>query len=147
MRKNQLLLIEDEIKTGELLRQALESEGIEVIWAKEGASALSLVKKAKFDLIILDLKLPDIHGDELLENIRNIAPYVRVIVYTVEMEADVMRRLIEVGVEGYINKGVDMDLWEMVELVKAKLAPFSEAERYRLLKALPKGMFHNDFNQ
>jgi len=141
MVKNKLLLIEDEEKTGKMLRKALEYEGIEVVWAKDGRSALEQVKNGRFDLIILDLKLPDIHGDELLENLRSIAPYVRVIVYSVEMLAPVMKKLIEIGVDGYINKGVDTDLWEIVEKVKAKLAPFSTAERSRLLDALPKGIF------
>ncbi len=144
MNKNKVLLIEDEEKTGKMLIKAMEYEGIDVVWAKEGNSALEQVKKERFDLIILDIKLPDIHGDALLENMRSIAPYIRVIIYSVEMNATVMKNLIEIGVEGYINKGVDTDLWEIVEKVKAKLAPFSTAERSHLLEALPKGLFRDN---
>ena len=139
--KNTILLIEDEKKTGEMLKLALESEGIEVIWAVDGKSALDKMEKGRFDLIILDLKLPEISGDEVLEGLRSIDPYVEVIVYTNYQEPPVMKKLINLGVEGYINKGADADLWGMVEKVKARLDPFSEEERERLLEAAPEGIF------
>ena len=63
--------------------------------------------------------------------------------YTNYQEAPVMKNLINLRVEGYINKGADADLWETVEAVKSRLAPFSEEERDRLLKAVPVGMFSN----
>ena len=60
--KNIILLVEDEKKTGETLKQALESEGIEVIWAEDGKYAVAQMERGKFDLIILDLKLPGMSG-------------------------------------------------------------------------------------
>ena len=139
--ENTVLLIEDEKKTGEMLKRALESEGIEVIWAEDGKSALDKMERGKFDLIILDLKLPEISGDEVLEGIRNIDPYVEVIVYTNYQDPPVMKKLIKLGIEEYINKGADADLWDMVEKVKARLDPFSEEERESLLESVPEGIF------
>ncbi len=139
--KNLILLVEDEKKTGEMLKQALESEGIEVIWAQNGKSALDEMEKGRFDLIILDLKLPEISGDEVLEGIRRMDPYVEVVVYTNYQEPPVMKRLINLGIEGYINKGADADLWDTVDKVKARLDPFSEDEIEELLQAVPEGIF------
>ncbi len=139
--KNIVLLIEDERKTGDMLTQALESEGIEVIWAIDGKSAMKEMERGRFDLIILDLKLPEISGDEVLESIRRIDPYVEVIVYTNYEDPPIMRKLINLEVQGYIKKGADADLWETVELIKARLDPFSEAEMDNLLEALPEGIF------
>ncbi len=139
--KNLILLIEDEKKTGEMLKQALESEGIEVIWAENGKSALNEMEKGRFDLIILDLKLPEISGDEVLEGIRRMDPYVEVVVYTNYQEPPVMKRLINLGIEGYINKGADADLWDTVDRVKARLDPFSEDDIEELFQAVPEGIF------
>ena len=119
--KKRILLIEDEDKTGNMLKQALESEGIEVIWTKNGKSALELLENGKFDLIILDLKLPEMSGVEVLECIRSVDKYVEVIIYTNYQEPPVIKKLINLGVEGYITKGTNADLWKTVEKLKARL--------------------------
>lgn len=139
--KNTLLLVEDEKKTGQILKQALETEGIEVVWAQDGQAALDTMEKGKFDLIILDLKLPGMSGDEVLERVRKIDPYVDVVVYTNYQEPPVMKKLINLGIEKYINKGADADLWQTVEMVKERLRPLSTEEREELLEAVPEGMF------
>ena len=139
--KNTILLVEDEIKTGEMLKQALETENIDVVWAVDGKEAISKMAKGKYDLIILDLKLPEISGDEVLEQVRIIDPYVEIIVYTNYQDPPIMKKLINLGIEGYINKGADADLWETVKIVKAKLDPLSEKERDDLLSSAPSGMF------
>lgn len=142
--ENIILLIEDEKKTGEMLKKALESESINVTWALDGKTALEQIEKGKFDLIILDLKLPEIAGEEVLEGIRRVDPYVEVIVYTAYQDPPVMQKLINLGVEGYINKGADADLWGIVRRVKEILDPFSEKEREKLLSATPEGTFQEE---
>jgi len=139
--KDIVLLIEDEKKTAEMLKRALETEDIDVVWAEDGPSALKEMKKGRFDLIILDLKLPGMSGDEVLEKIRDIDRYVETVVYTNYEEPPVMKKLYKLGVYDYIRKGVDADLWEMVQNVKDKLKPFSEEEREKILEYLPEGMF------
>jgi DNA-binding response OmpR family regulator len=139
--KSSVLLVEDEEKTGEMLTKALQSEDIDVVWKRDGKSALGEMGNGKFDLIILDLKLPEMSGDEVLEGIRRIDPYTEVIVYTNYQDPPVMKKLINLGVEGYVNKGADADLWKMVEKVKSRLDPFSEEERDDLLEAAPDGSF------
>lgn len=142
--RNTILLVEDELKTGDILKQALETEGIEVVWAVDGKDAISKMAKGKYDLIILDLKLPEITGDEVLEQVRVIDPYVDVVVYTNYQDPPVMKKLINLGIEGYINKGADADLWGTVEMVKARLDPLSEKERKDLLSSAPLGMFDEE---
>jgi DNA-binding response OmpR family regulator len=139
--KNTVLLIDSEEKTGKLLKQALESEGIEAIWVTEGKSALDKVEKAKFDLIILELKLPDISGDNVLAGIRGVDPYIEVVVYSNDQNPALMKKLINLGVDGYLDKGGETDLRETVEEVKARLEPFSEEKRERLLDSVPEGVF------
>lgn len=136
-----IMLVEDEKKTGEMLKQALESEGIGVSWVMDGNTAIATMEKGKFDLIILDLKLPGIPGDEVLERVRKIDPYVEVIVYTNYQDPPVMKKLINLGIEGYINKGASADLWDTVERVKMLLDPFTSEERQDVLSSAPPGLF------
>ncbi|PHV22842.1 hypothetical protein CSQ92_07380 [Janthinobacterium sp. BJB446] len=139
---NLVLLVEDELKTAEMLSKALEMEGISVTAVTSGRDALEVMAKGKFDLIILDLKLPEMSGDEVLEHIRRIDEYVDVIVYTNYQDPPVMKKLINLGVDGFISKGGAADLWETVDKVKARLDPFSEEERKALVQSLPKGTFY-----
>jgi DNA-binding response OmpR family regulator len=139
--ENIVLLIEDEIKTGEMLKMALESVPIKTDWTTNGKDALKIIEKGKYDLIILDLKLPEMSGEEVLEELRKIDPYVEVIVYTNYQEPPVMKKLINLGVEGYLNKGPEADLWETVDAVKKRLDPFSEEERDTILDSAPEDMF------
>lgn len=141
------MLVEDEKKTAEMLKQALESEGIEVFWFQDGTSALASFTKGKYDLIILDLKLPNMSGDEILEKIREADPYVDVVVYTNYQEPPVMQKLINLGVEGYISKGADADLWDTVEKIKSILDPFTDDERDELLQEIPPEAFRDLKNQ
>ncbi len=138
---NKILLIEDEVKTGDMLKRALESEGIEVVWVKDGKLAENQVEKGKFDLIILDLKLPEISGEQVLEYIRDKDPYVDVVVYTNYQDPPVMKKLINLGVDGYINKGADADLWGTVNIIKRRLDPFSEDKKDSILESIPDDMF------
>ena len=139
--KNTVLLIEGEEKTGRLLKQALVSDGIEVTWVTDGKMALAKVEKAKFDLIVMELRLPGTPGDEVLAGIRKIDPYVEVIVYSDDQNPAIMKKLINLGVDGYLDKRGETDLWETVAEVKARLRPFSEEERDKLLDSAPEGIF------
>lgn len=144
--QNTILLIEDETKTGEMLKEALEFSDIQVILAKDGKAALDVMERGKFDLIILDLKLPGMPGEEVLEKIREIDDYVEVIVNT-NYPTNVippftMERLIEAGITKYITKGANADLVGLVAKVKEILRPFSQEEWTKILESMPKELFH-----
>jgi len=140
---NKILLVEDEIKTAEMLRDALNEEGIDVDWVTNGVDALSRIKPGSYDLIILDLKLPGMSGDEILEALRAIDSYVDVVVYTNYQDPPVMQKLINLGVDGYISKGASADLWGTVDKIKKLLDPLSEEERETLLSQVPSDLFKN----
>ena len=136
--KYQILLVEDEPITADALRQALtaqtvDGQGIEVTVAPNGGDALKLLKPGNYDIVVLDLKLPQMTGDEVLAEMRKIDPYVDVIVYTNYQDPPVMKKLMNLGVSGYINKGADADLWATVDQIKARLASVPEEERQTLI--------------
>jgi two-component system copper resistance phosphate regulon response regulator CusR len=66
-----MLVVEDEKRIADFLGRGLESAGYAVDLASDGATALELVHAADYDLIVLDLMLPDTDGLKLLEKIRN----------------------------------------------------------------------------
>jgi CheY-like chemotaxis protein len=69
-----ILVVDDERSMRELLELVLKREGYAAQTAENGMRALELVRQNVFDLIISDVKMPDINGIDLLERVREISP-------------------------------------------------------------------------
>jgi CheY-like chemotaxis protein len=102
--------------------RALRTQGeIELVMAVQGSLGLDLAKRLKPDLVLLDLHLPDISGEEVLQQIRqtpSIADTV-VVVCSADASPGQTRRLMDAGANGYLTKPVDLsDLFEIVRRVR-----------------------------
>lgn len=122
---NNILIIEDELMTATAVKEALELNGMTAEIAEDGMKGLELIKKNDYDLVLLDLKMPKLSGEEVLREIRKIRPYVFVIIYTNFSEFADIKALANIGIDGYVNKGPDSDLKELVNIINSKLEPFS----------------------
>ncbi|MCK4233244.1 response regulator [candidate division WOR-3 bacterium] len=77
-----LLIVDDDPNIRLIFSTTLKREGYEVLTASTGLEALELVLQNKFDLIILDIKMPDMHGLEVLSLIRESGENLPVIICT-----------------------------------------------------------------
>lgn len=134
---SQVLIIEDELATARPVKEALEIEGIQADIASNGIIGLELFRKKIYDLILLDLKLPELSGEELLSVIRKEDPFVTVIVYTNYSNFVDIKKLTNIGIDGYINKGAEADLNELIDMIKRKLAPLDGDAIDVLFRELP----------
>lgn len=131
---NKVLIIEDELMTANAVKEALELNEMKADIAEDGIKGLDLIKKNDYDLILLDLKMPKLSGEEVLKEIRKIRPYVFVIIYTNFSEFADIKALANIGIDGYVNKGPDSDLKELVNMIKEKLEPFSVDDMEEIMK-------------
>jgi len=67
-----VLLIEDEMQVGKIIRQFLEVLNYQVEWATTGEAALELLRQSSYDIVLQDYILPDIGGNTLLEEVRKL---------------------------------------------------------------------------
>ena len=95
-----IAVVEDNILTGDLVAAILEDEGFRVIRAYSGTEALYLVKNQKMDLILLDLMLPGLDGEAVMEHINGIP----VIILSAKSEVEDKIHLLNVGACDYITK-------------------------------------------
>ena len=65
-----ILLVEDEFHINELLKETLEKEGYGCVQAFSGTEARMLLEKYQYDVVLLDLMLPGIPGEEVLKEVR-----------------------------------------------------------------------------
>lgn len=134
---NRVLIIEDENFTAQAVKDALALDDISADIASDGKDGLEKFTSNSYDLILLDLKMPGLSGDEVLSEIRKQDPFIDVIIYTNYTDFADIKKLSNIGIDGYINKGPKSDLSELVAVIKEKLAPLSEDTITTLLKDVP----------
>jgi DNA-binding response OmpR family regulator len=98
-----VLVVEDELKIRELLRSYLEREGFDVLSTGSGAEAIALARSAAPDLIVLDLRLPDVAGESVTTEIRRFSS-VPVLMLTAKSGEDDRIRGLELGADDYVTK-------------------------------------------
>jgi len=102
-----ILLVDDEPEVLHLVTRILSAEGTVMIEARTGAEALAVARQTRLDLVILDIKLPDMSGTEVLRRIRSIDPGVPVIMVTSNGSVETVRTSMEFGAFDYLTKPFD----------------------------------------
>lgn len=95
-----IAVIDDDISIGDLLQEVLEKEGYAVLRAYSGTEALYLLKQQRPDLVLLDLMLPGLSGEQVLEQIRGIP----VIVLSAKVDVQDKVDLLLGGAVDYLTK-------------------------------------------
>ena len=99
-----LLIIDDEEELSKEVKDFFEEEGYSVFTADSGNEGKRLIVQENPDLVLLDLKLPDISGLELLEMLRKSFPKSKVIVNTGYVDQSLMDQALELGYESFLSK-------------------------------------------
>ena len=98
-----VLVVEDEIKLRDLVRAFLEREGLTVLTTGSGAEAITLASRARPDVVVLDLRLPDIPGEEVARELRRDSDVLLMMLTAKASEEDRVRGL-EIGADDYLTK-------------------------------------------
>lgn len=120
-----VLLVDDEVDFVDTLAQRLKMRELLVDTVYDGEQALSFIKKIEPDVIVLDLKMPGLHGIEVLREIKSSSPQIQVIILTghgTEKDEDEAKKL---GGFDFLRKPADIDLL----VAKIKEAFMEKVER------------------
>jgi len=109
LRKTLILVVDDYFADRETLKAILEERDYRVVTAESGAEALARVKEKHFDVIFLDIRLPDIDGTQIFEQVKTIDPEVAVIMMTGYSEEELVRRAISQGAYTCIYKPFNVE--------------------------------------
>jgi DNA-binding NarL/FixJ family response regulator len=102
-----VFVIDDHPVVREGFRNMLTDEDIEIVGeAATGAEAIVRITTVGLDLILLDLKLPDIDGVALLRRLKEVVPATPVLVISMHDDPPLVRRAVEAGAAGYALKGI-----------------------------------------
>ena len=143
-----ILIVDDENDIAELISDILEDEGYETVIANDGKTAINLVREENFDLILLDVMMPDISGTEVCASIRNETSCP---IIFVTAKTNLTSKLVgfEVGADDYITKPYNPTILLLRINALLKRAAASSANNstfYREMEILPqKGVIkYND---
>jgi len=114
-----VLIIQDEARITSFIKRGLEAEGFAVLTSSDGAEGLRLSESSDFDLIILDLVLPTVSGEEVLTQIREGGSKVPVIVLTAKDTVSDRVANLDAGADDYVTK--PFSLAELLARVRARL--------------------------
>ena len=104
--KRCILAVDDEPMNLVLAKRILSPAGFEVITAQSGFECLDLFRKgpARYDLVLLDLSMPFMDGEETFERLKNISPHVVVLLSTGFIEQERLDRMLAAGMSGFLRK-------------------------------------------
>ncbi len=123
---NRILVVEDEPRLASFLEKGLRSNGFTVTVAENGAAAIAAAAGAEFDLMILDLGLPDIDGLDVLRLVRDAGHRVPVIILTARDDTADKVTGLDRGADDYVTKPFRFE--ELLARVRARLRQGGTAE-------------------
>jgi two-component system, OmpR family, response regulator CpxR len=112
----QVLLVDDESQFIEALAERLQLRGFEARVANDGPAALDLLEKDRLKLVVLDLRMPEMDGLEVLRHIKEKWPTTQVIIATGHGDEEDRRKCLELGAFAFLSKPVNIK--ELSDLLK-----------------------------
>jgi DNA-binding response OmpR family regulator len=109
-----IIVIDDEIEACNALEEYLANKGHKITIAHDGKTALEKIKKFMPDVVLLDIIMPGMNGQEILEQIRKIAPHINVIMVTVMDNEEQLLKSFELGAYDFLTKPLDFSRLEKV---------------------------------
>jgi len=104
-----LLAVDDEFGILRMLKEVFEPRGWTIITTPTGDSVNNIINERKVNLILLDIKLPDSSGFDILKEIKAKTQSIPIIIYTAcGYEDDLVKKAIELGAAGYVSKAVSL---------------------------------------
>ena len=112
-----VLIVDDEERFRNTMCKLLNVRGVAAETADNGAKALEKLKSGAYDVLILDVRMPEMGGVEVLSEIRKFNPEIEVIIMTGYASVDTAKAIMRLGAYDYMLKPYDTDL--LVEKIEA----------------------------
>ncbi len=111
MKVSRVFVADDEPLFSSLLQQLVqENKQMELVGAaKNGSEVLAFVNSSNTDLLVLDIKMPDKYGDEVLEQLIPENPDLKVMMLSAELDPKLIKKTLNLGAKGFVSKNVDVE--------------------------------------
>ena len=128
-----VLIVDDEPRIVSFVSRALSAEGFQVDGAHDGVQALELATRERYELVVLDLLLPERDGISVLQDLMERRPDQRVLVLSALSDVETKVRCLEFGASDYLAK--PFSLAELIARIRARLRQPAAGPRHRSMEA------------
>jgi DNA-binding NtrC family response regulator len=115
-----LLVVDDEPDYLDTLGERLEAHGFDVTTASNGADAIAAARRGGFDIALLDLRMPEMDGVELMKTLREEHKFLEVVILTGYASIDAAVECTKAGASDFVSKSCDLE--ELLEKLKTAYA-------------------------
>jgi DNA-binding response OmpR family regulator len=118
--RNRVLIVDDEVDTGDLIAHTLKTAGFEVITVHSGTKALRMIQDLHFDIVLLDIMMPDLDGFEVMRRINALKGGAPPVVFFTAKGRDADRQAgNDLGAVGYMVKPATRG--ELLDMIRQAL--------------------------
>lgn len=141
MNPTRILIVDDEKYNLLCLKTHFRREGYEVVTAQSGSAALEAVQRHDFDMLLLDINMPDMSGIEVTRKLKADPQYAHLPIILVTANTDLQNKIegLQAGAIDYITKPYAFE--EMLQRIKTHLA-LIERERHKVLQEMAGATAH-----
>lgn len=104
-----ILVVDDEPPIRKFLRTSLSSQGYQVLEASDGGEALETIGRTAVDIVVLDLGLPNMHGFEVIQRLREARSHIPIIVLSSRADEAGKVKALDLGADDYVTKPFGLD--------------------------------------
>lgn len=115
-----ILIVDDEKQFRESTKRLLLRKGYHAEAAGSGTEALEKIGKESFDLMLVDIIMPEMNGLEMLQRAKEMAPEIMVLIITGYGTDKLEKEAMQLGVDGFVNKPITID--ELTKIIDETLA-------------------------
>ncbi|MFH1683780.1 MAG: response regulator [Candidatus Margulisiibacteriota bacterium] len=115
---DKILVVDDEQAVCDVLKKFLGKKGYTGLTALSGQEALEIIKNEKPKIVLLDIRMPEMNGIEVLKKIREIDQQIGIVMITAVHEEETAKKCIKLGAYDYITKPFGLEYLENVLMVK-----------------------------
>ncbi|MEM3464322.1 MAG: response regulator [Candidatus Bathyarchaeia archaeon] len=126
--KARILIVDDDENIRKVLTTILEDEGYVIEAVENGKRAIEKTKKSFYNLVLIDIRLPDMEGTELLTKMKDAVPKTRKIIITGYPTLQNAIEAVNKGADAYILKPFDMD--DVLQKIRDQLRKQEEERKY-----------------
>lgn len=124
-----ILIVDDDDMQRNMLQGFLEKQGFQTITASGGKQALEIFIDQPIQLVLIDHRMDDMNGDEVLEKMKALSPIVKAIMMTAYGSVDTAVKVMKLGINDFLEKPVDLiQLVEKIRKIEQELDIQAEAE-------------------